>query len=168
MTGVMILAHQVGREVGTDTGCHPDPVGVLEMVSDSDHTEVRGREIGTESWVNCTLYPISGTVVSRPSKLVVFLTLIGWTGLLTVTFIPFCLLIGSVAVVSSRTSTVRCLQCQDFIQSVSQCLGDGLHAFNNCGLCSKIGRVVVASVSHDPNCFLGLGSLLGIVNCKTL
>ena len=60
----MILAHPVGREIGTDTGYHPDPVGVLEMVSDSDHTEVRGMEIGTESWVNCTLYPVSGTVVS--------------------------------------------------------------------------------------------------------
>ena len=46
MTGVMILAHPVGREVGTDTGCHPDPVGVLEMVSDSGHTEVRGWRSG--------------------------------------------------------------------------------------------------------------------------
>jgi len=64
MAGVMILAHPVGRKVGTETGCHPYPVGVLEMVSDSGHTEVRGMEIGTESWVNCTLYPVSGTVVS--------------------------------------------------------------------------------------------------------
>ena len=80
MTGVMILAHPVGREVGTDTGCHPDPVGVLEMVS--DHTEVQGREIGTDSWVNELWSP-------RPSRLVLFRILIGWTGLLTVTFITF-------------------------------------------------------------------------------
>jgi len=33
MTVVTILAHPVGREIGTDTGYHPDPVGVLEMVS---------------------------------------------------------------------------------------------------------------------------------------